>query len=74
MSAQHSSSRYEAFLRQLRRARTEAGMTQADAAKALHKPQSFVSKCESGERRVDIIDLQDFARLYGKHLDYFVEW
>lgn len=30
------------------------------------------SKCESGDRRVDVIELKAFARLYGKPLDYFV--
>jgi hypothetical protein len=41
-------------------------------ARSLRRPQSFVSKCESGERRVDVVELQDFARLYGKPLDFFV--
>jgi transcriptional regulator with XRE-family HTH domain len=60
------------MLRQLREARQQAKMTQADVASALRKPQSFVSKCESGERRIDIIELQDFAELYGKTITFFV--
>jgi len=39
----------------------------------LGKRQPFVSKCEMGERRVDIIELQAFAEIYGKRLDYFFE-
>jgi hypothetical protein len=35
-------------------------------------PQSVVSKSESGERRIDVVELQEFARLYGKPLDFFV--
>jgi hypothetical protein len=31
-----------------------------------------VSKCEAGERRVDVIELEDFARLYRKRIDYFL--
>jgi len=38
----------------------------------LAKPQSYVSKCESGERRVDVVELKDFARLYGVRIGYFV--
>ncbi len=48
----------------LRAAREAAGLTQAEAAQALGRPQSFVSKCESGERRIDVVELLAFARLY----------
>lgn len=64
---------YEGFLRKLRQARREAGLTQELVATKLGKPQSFVSKCENGERRVDIIELKIFADLYGKPLKYFLE-
>lgn len=66
------SARYRRFLKRLRQARLDAGLTQADVAAALRRPQSFVSKCESGERRVDVIELQDLARLYRKALAYFL--
>jgi len=59
------SSEYLLFLKRLRQARTDAGLSQAAAAKRLGKPQSFVSKCESGERRVDVVELKAFARIYG---------
>ena len=65
--------RYKEFLRRLRRSRLEAGLTQTKVADALGKPQSFVSKCETGERRVDVIELQVLANLYGVPLSYFVE-
>jgi hypothetical protein len=35
------------------------------------KPQSFVSKCESGERRVDFVELKEFARVYKVPISYF---
>ena len=57
---------------QLRTAREEAGLTQADVAVGLGKPQSYVSKCESGERRVDVVELEEFANLYGKSFEYFL--
>ncbi len=64
--------KYKAFLDRLRQARKDSGLTQIDVAKLLDKHQSYVAKCESGERRVDIVELQEFARLYKKSLDYFV--
>lgn len=63
---------YKFFLERLRQARKDKGLTQVDVAKLLGKHQSYVAKCESGERRVDIIELVEFARLYKKSLDYFV--
>lgn len=38
------------------KARHEQGLTQVEIAKRLGKPQSFVSKYESGERRLDTIE------------------
>jgi transcriptional regulator with XRE-family HTH domain len=63
--------RYKAFLALLRDARKEAKLTQVQVAKRLNCPQSYVSKCEAGERRVDAVELQIFAKLYGKKLTYF---
>ena len=56
----------------LRAARTSAGLTQMEVAKHLGVPQSFISKCESGERRVDVVELQVLAALYKMTLSYFV--
>ncbi len=72
MSTVHSP-RYRQFLKKLRAARLDAGLTQQQVARALRKPQSFVSKCESGERRVDVVELERFARLYGKRLEDFLQ-
>jgi transcriptional regulator with XRE-family HTH domain len=66
------SPRYRQFLTRLRAARMRAGLTQAQAAKALGKPQSYLSKCESGERRVDVVELERFAKLYAKPFSYFL--
>jgi transcriptional regulator with XRE-family HTH domain len=69
---------YRDFLTRLRKARKEAGLTQCEVARRLRRAQSYVSKCESGERRVDVTELLEFAKLYGKGLDYFAgtegEW
>jgi len=63
---------YQRMLRALRKARQDAGLTQVEVARALKRPQSFVSNCESGERRIDVIELDEIARLYGKPLSYFI--
>jgi len=49
----------------------EAALSQTEAARRLGKPQSFVSKCESGERRVDVVELLAFARVYGVAVTFF---
>ena len=53
------------MLLRLRAARKAAHLTQADVARAFGRTQSFVSKIESGEIRLDPIELQRLAELYG---------
>ncbi len=66
-----SDRRYTAFRLRLRDARERLDLRQADVARRLRRPQSYVSKSESGERRVDVIELQGFATCYGQPLTYF---
>ena len=63
---------YQAFLKRLIKARHDAGYLQEEVAKRLGKPHSFISKCELGERRLDIIELQRIAKIYGKTINYFL--
>lgn len=63
---------YRRFLVRLREARERSGLTQVEVAKHLSVPQSFVSKCESGERRVDVVELAELARLYRRDLSFFL--
>jgi len=63
---------YRRMLERLREARLAAGLTQVQVAERLGKPQSFVSKVELGERRIDPVELRRFAELYGKTVDYFL--
>jgi len=63
---------YRKFLKRLQAARMEAGLTQEEVAKLLGKPQSFISKSESGERRVDVVELRHFAEIYQKPVTYFL--
>jgi len=57
----------------LRRERVKAGLTQDALAEKLGETQSFVSKCERGERRLDLIQLQQFCRAIGVELADFVK-
>ena len=62
---------YKKFLARLVQARHESGLTQVEVAKRLGKARSFLSKCELGERRVDFVELQQLAKLYGKDISFF---
>jgi transcriptional regulator with XRE-family HTH domain len=52
-------------------ARKDAGLTQVEVARMLGKANSFISKCELGERRVDFVELQQLAKIYEKDLSFF---
>lgn len=58
--------------RLLRDIRIDAGLRQVDLAEKLGQPQSFVSKCESGERRLDLLELEQVCICCGVTLIDFV--
>lgn len=60
--------RYTHLAHLLRDLRTQAQLTQTDVAAALGKPQSYVSKYESGERRLDLVELADLCVVLGLSL------
>ncbi|STR45193.1 helix-turn-helix domain-containing protein [Iodobacter fluviatilis] len=62
---------YAAFLEALRRAREQSGLTQIEFAARLNVTQSFVSKCERGERRLDIVELRHWCTALGITLIQF---
>lgn len=53
---------YDTFQKALVEARQEVGLTQQDVAIRLGRPQSFISKYESGERRLDVIEFLDVCQ------------
>jgi transcriptional regulator with XRE-family HTH domain len=59
--------------RLLRQVRRGAGLRQEDLAKLLGKRQSFVSKYESGERRLDLLELRQICQAVGISLTDFVQ-
>jgi len=63
------SKEYKSLLGKLKRARIKSGLTQVEIAKKLGKPQSFISKVERGERRLDIIELKKISNLYKTDLN-----
>ena len=63
---------YAVVLRLLREARKEAGLTQTELAKKLKQSQSFVTKVERGDRRLDIIQLRTMCQTFGLTLAEFV--
>ena len=59
------SAEYQRLCAVLRELRQEAGLTQVQVATRLEMPQSFVSKYESGERRLDVVELGHVAGALG---------
>jgi len=49
----------------LKEARLRHGLRQQDVAEALGRPQSFVAKVESGERKADFVEVLDFCNIVG---------
>ena len=63
---------YERFRFLLIEARNLAGLTQIDLARKLARPQSFVSKYERGERRLDVIEFLEVASAIGIDPPHFI--
>lgn len=67
------SNEYKNVIKRLQEARKEAGFMQSEVAEKLKKPQSYISKIERGERRVDVAELSILAKIYKKSLEYFTK-
>ena len=63
---------YDAFLGRLVAAREEANLTQREVSAKMGMSHSFLSKCETGDRRVDVIEFLQLANLYSKPLAFFL--
>jgi len=63
---------YAALCRLLRETRERAGLTQVELAEKIGETQSYVSKVERGERRLDLVQLQVFCRAMKSSLSDFV--
>jgi len=65
------SAEYKKIIKQLKNARLEAGLTQEEVARKLNVNRSYISKIEIGERRLDVLELKKFAKIYNKEINYF---
>ncbi|MBU4480040.1 helix-turn-helix domain-containing protein [Patescibacteria group bacterium] len=64
---------YKNLTEKIRQARIDSKLDQIEVAKRLKRTQSYVSKMESGQIRIDIIQLKQLAKIYKKSLDFFVK-
>lgn len=67
------SSKHKFLAQQLRKAREASGLDQKEVAEILDKTQSYISKIEAGQRRIDVVQLQEFAKIYKKSINFFIE-
>ncbi len=73
MSKEIYSKDHKKIIERLKKARQESMLDQVDVAKTLNRTQSYVSKIESGQRRIDVLVLKRFAEVYNKPIEYFLE-
>jgi len=66
------SEQYKIFIELLRKTRVDLGVSQAALARELGFPQTFVSKCETGIRRVDVVELQAWLKALNVDFSEFV--
>ena len=63
---------HKKLIERIIKARREAGLSQTEAAKRLGKSQSYISKIEVGQRKIDVIELKRLAKLYHKNFNFFL--
>ncbi len=73
MSKSIYSKDYKEIIDRLKQARIGASLSQQAVADKLAKPQSYVSKIESGERRLDVVEIKKFSQIYKKDISFFIK-
>lgn len=73
MSKSVYSKDYKEIIERLKKARIEARLSQQEVADKFGKPQSYISKIESGERRLDVAEIKKFSIIYKKDISYFIK-
>ena len=64
---------HKELVKKLKLSREESELSQEEVAKKINKTQSFISKLETGQIKVDAILLDKLAKLYKKSINYFME-
>ena len=72
MSKSIYSKEYRNVIERLKNVRLDVGLKQEDVAQRLKKPQSYIPKIGRGERRIDIAELKELAKIYKKAINYFL--
>ncbi len=64
---------YKEIINRLKQARIDAGLSQQAVADKFGKPQSYISKIESGERRLDVAEIKKLVEIYRKDISHFIK-
>lgn len=72
MSADALDSQRLEMAARLKEAREYLGLSQEEVAAALNIPRPAISRIESGERKVEALELEQFSRLYTRPVQYFL--
>lgn len=73
LTRQEHQEQYSKFTTALKEARLQAGLTQSEVANLLGRSQDWVSRCETGEHRVDIVELAAFLKVYKQEVLFFLQ-
>jgi transcriptional regulator with XRE-family HTH domain len=61
------------LIERLKQARKELGIDQKKAADLIGTSQSYISKVETGQLRIDVFQLKKFSNIYKKNIDFFLK-
>lgn len=73
LTKQEHQEQYSEFTAALKEARLQVGLTQSEVANLLGRSQDWVSRCETGEHRVDIVELAVFLKVYKREVSFFLK-
>lgn len=73
MSRTTYSEKYKSVIEKLKKVRIQNGWTQETVSEKLGRPQSYISKIERGERRLDIVELKELSDIYKKEITFFIK-